>query len=74
MASDHFGDLVNTLRANPTEQCVVREEFLNGLGVDPYLLAAASARKVRRVKEIVSVKDNVGVQDTVYVFAPEETA
>ncbi|WP_156114487.1 hypothetical protein [Paracoccus sanguinis] len=74
MEADSFNRIVERLDERPGEQCVIREEYLVSLNLDAADIAQASSRTFKRTFEIVSVSDNVGVRDAVYVFAAKEYA
>ncbi|MAM23941.1 MAG: hypothetical protein CML55_00965 [Rhodobacteraceae bacterium] len=67
--------VVEILKSNPTEQCVIRMEFLDDLEIDPDELAAQANRKMRFTYEIREVPDsNMALRDRVCVYSPEEEA
>ena len=75
MPSAEFERLVDLLDQNPSEPCVVREEFLNNLGISAEDLATASRRKRIRVPEFHSLPErNMTLRDFVYSFTAREEA
>ena len=70
---DEFRKLVDILESRPGEQCVVRREFLDEVGVDYQALANASGRTVRLTNEIVEAPERkMAFRDAVYVYSPKE--
>jgi len=68
-----FSKLVDLLNGSPKEQCVIREEFLEDLGIDHKELGDATSRPVRRVAEIQALPEkNTALRDYVYCFAQKQ--
>jgi len=70
---DEFEKVVEVLNSEPTQQCVVRKQFLDDLDIDPDRLAEASGRKYRRACEFTDVPErNMTLRDNVFVFSAKE--
>ena len=66
-------EVVSTLEKKPTEQCLVRRDFLVDHGIDFWEVAARAKRKFSTAEEIYeSTLPNIGVRVVFYVFAPWE--
>ncbi len=75
MPSDEFERLVGLLNHYPDQPCVIREQFLDDLGISPDSLAAASGRKFDRVPEFQNLPErNMTLRDFVFSFSAKESA
>ena len=73
--SDEFERIVDVLEGAPSEECVIRNIFLEDLGIDPLVLARASGRPVRSAIEYSEHPErNMQLRDKVFVFGRKETA
>ena len=75
MYSDEFERVVDVLNSVPKEPCVIREQFLADLNIDPLALAIAAKRTATRATEIIqSGQPNMALKDVVFHFSPHESA
>lgn len=71
--TDEFDKLVELLDSAPTEQCVVRSEFLQDLDIDPSALSKVASRPLTEAVEFSELPErNMAFRDKVFVFGPKE--
>jgi len=70
---DELEKVAEVLNSEPSQQCVIREEFLEDLSIDPEELAKVSGRSCRRAFEFIDLPEkNMTLRDKVFVFAAKE--
>ena len=68
-----FEKILEVFDSEPSQQCVLRAEFLEDLHIDPESLAKASKRKFFPAVEFHSLPErNMTLRDKLYVFGPRE--
>ena len=73
--SDEFDRIIDVLNSEPKQQCVLRAEWLDEMGIDSTLLGKASKRPVSIAFEFLSLPErSMALRDKLFVFGAKENA